>query len=71
MTVQKEEPKPVIAKQKVARWVRHVVKKGETLWDISKRYDTKVEVIKMSNKLETDSISSGQILRVFTNVKTE
>lgn len=71
LKVQIEEVEPVIAKQKVARWVRHVVKKGETLYDISKRYDTKVEVIKMSNKLETDSINSGQILRVFTNVKTE
>lgn len=58
-------------KPDVSRWVRHVVKKGETLWDISQKYDTKVEIIKMSNKLATDSISSGQILRIFTQVKAE
>lgn len=45
-------------------WVEHTVKPGETLWAISKQYNTKVEIIKVINKLGTDDISEGQILRI-------
>lgn len=45
-------------------WVEHTVKPGETLWAISKQYNTKVEIIKVINKLGTDDISEGQTLRI-------
>lgn len=45
-------------------WITHRVSAGETLWKISKRYETKVEIIKRSNALSTDDIHPGQELRV-------
>lgn len=47
-----------------SEWVEHTVQPGETLWRISKMYGTKVEIIKMVNKLPQDSISPGQKLRI-------
>lgn len=45
-------------------WVEHTVIPGETLWKISVAYGTKVEIIKLVNKLNTDSISPGTKLRI-------
>lgn len=45
-------------------WVQHTVKPGETLWAISKQYNTKVEIIKVINKLTSDDLSQGQVLRI-------
>jgi membrane-bound lytic murein transglycosylase D len=45
-------------------WVEHTVQQGETLWGISQKYDTKVEIIKSINKLNGDSIHEGQVLKI-------
>ncbi len=42
----------------------HVVRKGDTLYSISKRYDTSVEEIKKMNGLNGNTISVGQVLSV-------
>ena len=42
----------------------HVVQKGDTLYSISKKYDTTVEDIKRRNGLNGNNISTGQILNV-------
>ncbi|MGA8853036.1 MAG: glucosaminidase domain-containing protein [Christiangramia sp.] len=42
----------------------HVVKKGETLYSISKQYNTSVEDIKKMNGLHGNTISIGQILSI-------
>ena len=42
----------------------HVVQKGDTLYSISKRYNTSVEEIKKMNGLNGNTISIGQILSV-------
>jgi membrane-bound lytic murein transglycosylase D len=44
--------------------VRHIVKKGETLSGIAKRYKTTVANLKRLNRLRKDSIFPGQSLRV-------
>ena len=44
--------------------VRHIVKKGETLSGIAKRYKTSVAAIKRLNRLRKDSIFAGQSLRI-------
>jgi membrane-bound lytic murein transglycosylase D len=44
--------------------VRHIVKRGETLSGIAKRYRTSVAALKRLNRLKKDSIFAGQALRV-------
>jgi LysM repeat protein len=44
--------------------VRHIVKKGETLSGIAKRYRTNVATLKRLNRLRKDSIFPGQSIRV-------
>ena len=44
--------------------IYHLVKKGDTLYNIALRYDITVKTLKRWNKLETDTISIGQRLRV-------
>ncbi|MEM7368818.1 MAG: LysM peptidoglycan-binding domain-containing protein [Bacteroidota bacterium] len=51
-------------KEVKTRWITHRVREGETLWQISQKYGTKVEIIKMINKMNSDSISEGQSLRI-------
>ena len=42
----------------------YVVKAGDTLWNIAKRYNTTVEILMMMNNLTTDLITIGQRLMV-------
>lgn len=50
-------------KRRKAEEKTHIVKKGETIWDISQKYGVKIEWIYKRNQLETNSaISEGQIL---------
>ena len=42
----------------------HVVKPGDTLWGISKRYATKVQLLRELNGLVGDEIYVGQNLLV-------
>ncbi|MBS3741303.1 MAG: LysM peptidoglycan-binding domain-containing protein [Candidatus Cloacimonetes bacterium] len=45
----------------------HIVKKGETLYSISKKYDTTVEQLKRINQLESNTILVGQ--KIYLNEK--
>ncbi|MCM3595921.1 LysM peptidoglycan-binding domain-containing protein [Metabacillus idriensis] len=40
------------------------VKKGDSLWKLSREYKTSVETIKMTNKLSKDMIFPGQVLKI-------
>ncbi|MBT8147211.1 MAG: LysM peptidoglycan-binding domain-containing protein [Gammaproteobacteria bacterium] len=46
--------------------ITHEVRKGETLWQISNRYNTSVSRIMMENELDDDLLHVGQVLQ-FTN----
>ncbi|APG60347.1 glucosaminidase domain-containing protein [Christiangramia salexigens] len=56
--VQAYNPKPVNNTE------THKVEKGDTLYSIAKRYNTTVEEIKRSNRLNGNTISIGQILNI-------
>lgn len=51
-------------------WIDHTVQAGETLWSLAKKYGTRVELIKKINKLEADTLSTGQVLRIFATTTT-
>ncbi|MCX7697517.1 MAG: LysM peptidoglycan-binding domain-containing protein [Bacteroidales bacterium] len=42
--------------------ITHVVKEGESLWSIARKYNTTVEKIKKDNQLSSDKIQPGQKL---------
>lgn len=45
-------------------WITHTVRKGETLYRIYKKYDVPVKEIKNLNKLRSDQINVGQVLKI-------
>lgn len=49
----------------------YVVRSGDTLWLIARRYNTTVDVIKSLNGLTSDNLSIGQVLRLPTRESTE
>lgn len=45
-------------------YIEYTVRSGDTLWLLSRRYDTTVDAIKKLNGLTSDSLSIGQVLRI-------
>jgi len=58
----KPKPKPPAPQKKSARY--HTIAKGDTLWDISRRYKVSISEIKSANGLSSDLIRPGQTLRL-------
>ena len=44
--------------------IRYVVKAGDSLWQISRKYGTTVEELKRLNGLTSDLLSIGQVLQI-------
>lgn len=42
----------------------HIVRRGDTLYSISKRYNTSVETLKRANRLRSNTIAVGQELKI-------
>ncbi|MBN1638531.1 MAG: LysM peptidoglycan-binding domain-containing protein [Ignavibacteriales bacterium] len=42
----------------------HTVQKGETLWDIAKKYNTTVDELKKINSLKNNDIQYGKKIKV-------
>lgn len=45
-------------------YIEYTVRSGDTLWLLSRRYDTTVDAIKKLNGLASDMLSIGQVLRI-------
>ena len=52
---------------KYDRSVVHVVKKGDSLWTIAKKYGTTTKTIQQLNHLATTNLHKGQVLTIFEN----
>lgn len=46
----------------------YMVKDGESLWDIGKRYYVPVSVIKQTNDLTSDEVKAGDRILIVKNV---
>lgn len=49
----------------------YTVKSGDTLWEISKKYNTTVSKLKEINNLSTNNLKIGQVLKLPTEEKKE
>ena len=49
------------------KWLIHIVSPGESLWSISRKYGTKVEIIKRINNMDTNDLAIGQELEIMLN----
>ena len=56
----KKAPAPAVKKKDLF----HVVKKGESLWSIAKKYNISVELLRRTNKLPTDALKPGTKLLI-------
>lgn len=54
----------------VTNYVNYTVKKGDSLYQIAKNYNTSVDAIKNLNSLSSNSLSIGQILKIPTSNST-
>ena len=45
-------------------YVEYTVKSGDTLWELSRRYNTTVEAIRQANGLTSNVLQIGQVLRI-------
>ncbi len=64
-----EVPKEVAtaAQKEVPKVIRHKVRRGETLARIADNYGVSIEDVKKDNKLRSNNIMSGQVLKIQTN----
>ncbi len=51
-------------KNKISNIKQYVVKKGDTLFSISKKYNVSLSELKKINKIQSNEISVGQILKI-------
>ena len=56
-------PKSILI-EKDQQLTNHIVQKGETLWSISKKFQTTVHEIQEKNALKTNQIKVGQALSI-------
>ena len=58
---------PTMSEGKLSKWLvkeGDVVKKGDTLYSISKKYSVTIEELKKLNKLKSNEIKIGQKLKI-------
>ena len=53
------------------KYITYTVQKGDSLYSISKKYNTTVDKIKNINNLTNNALSIGQVLKIPTNNKEE
>jgi membrane-bound lytic murein transglycosylase D len=61
---------PKVPMPKYDRSVVHVVKKGDSLWTIAKKYGTTTKNIQKLNHLRTTDLYKGQVLTIFEATQT-
>jgi LysM repeat protein len=63
-TVQPAKPSPRAATRQLRPYRTYVVKKGDTLWSVAKRFNVDVEKLKYLNGLKGSTLPPGKVLRI-------
>ncbi|MCC7328956.1 MAG: N-acetylmuramoyl-L-alanine amidase [Gammaproteobacteria bacterium] len=53
-----------LGRQQPAESVEHVIRRGETLGDLASRYNVSIRRIRDANRLHSDRLAPGQVLRI-------
>jgi|TARA_B110000914_G_scaffold4618_1_gene3939 membrane-bound lytic murein transglycosylase D len=56
--------KDIFLKENKINWITHKIKSGDSLWDLARKYDTRVEIIKKINFLEKDLLSINETILI-------
>ena len=57
----KPRPKPVVAKPKS---IKHMIKRGDTLWGLSRRYGVSVTAIQKANRISGTNVRAGKTILI-------
>ena len=56
--------KEIFLEENKINWITHKIKPGDNLWDLARKYDTRVEIIKKINFLEKDLLSLNETILI-------
>ena len=56
--------KELFLEENKINWITHKIKSGDCLWELARRYDTRVEIIKKINFLEKDLLSLNETILI-------
>jgi len=56
--------KELFLEENKINWITHKIKSGDSLWELARRYDTRVEIIKKINFLEKDLLSLNETILI-------
>ena len=56
--------KEIFLKENKINWITHKIKPGDSLWELARKYDTRVEIIKKINFLEKDLLSLNETILI-------
>ena len=56
--------KEIFLEENKINWITHKIKPGDSLWELARKYDTRVEIIKKINFLEKDLLSLNETILI-------
>ena len=56
--------KDLFLEENKINWITHKIKPGDSLWELARKYDTRVEIIKKINFLEKDLLSLNETILI-------
>ena len=59
-----KEDKDLFLKENQINWISHTIKAGDSLWELARKYDTRVEIIKKINFLEKDLLTINNTILI-------
>lgn len=58
------DDKDIFLQENKINWITHKIKSGDSLWELARKYDTRVEIIKKINFLEKDLLTLNETILI-------